>query len=67
MKADRPHKFNSIASPKFGKYKCKVTKNMFRALLCSSTGRHNCIIEHLVSSHFLGGLLVHNPLPVIVG
>jgi len=27
MKADRLHKFNSLALPKFVKYKNKVTKN----------------------------------------
>jgi len=49
MKADRLHKFNSLALPKFGKH--KVTKNMFRAQFCSLSGRQNCIIQHLVSSH----------------
>jgi hypothetical protein len=29
----------------------------FRALLCSSSGQ-NCIIQHLVSSHTVGGRLV---------
>ena len=28
---------------------------MFRALLCSSPGGQNCIIQHLVSSHSVGG------------
>ena len=28
---------------------------MFRALLCSSSGGQNCIIQHLVSSHSVGG------------
>jgi len=28
---------------------------MFRALLCSSTGGQNCIIQHQVSSHSVGG------------
>ena len=28
---------------------------MFRALLCSSSGGKNCIIQHLVSSHPVGG------------
>jgi len=32
---------------------------MFRALLCSTSGGQNCIIQHLVSSHFVGGRLVH--------
>jgi len=32
---------------------------MFRALLCSSPGGQNCIIQHLVSSHSLGGRPVH--------
>jgi len=32
---------------------------MFRALLCSSSGRQNCIIQHLVSSHYVGGRPVH--------
>ena len=32
---------------------------MFRALLCSSSGGQNCIIQHLVSSHCVGGRLVH--------
>jgi hypothetical protein len=31
---------------------------MFRALLCSSSGGQNCIIQHLVSSHSVGGRLV---------
>ena len=35
---------------------------MFRALLCSSSGGQNCIIQHLVSSHTVGGRLVHSPL-----
>ena len=28
---------------------------VFRALLCSSSGGQNCIIQHLVSSHPVGG------------
>ena len=32
---------------------------MFRALLCSSSGGQNCIIQHLVSSHCVGGRPVH--------
>ena len=28
---------------------------MFRALLCSSSGGQNCILQHLVSSHSVGG------------
>jgi len=28
---------------------------MFRALLCSSSGGQHCIIQHLVSSHSVGG------------
>ena len=32
---------------------------MFRALLCSSSGCQNCIIEHLLSSHSAGGRPVH--------
>ena len=28
---------------------------MFRALLCSSSGGQNCIIQHLVSPHSVGG------------
>jgi len=28
---------------------------MFRALLCSSSGGQNCIIQHLVSSRSVGG------------
>jgi len=32
---------------------------MFRALLCSSSGGQNCIIQHLVSSHSVGGRLMH--------
>ena len=32
---------------------------MFRALLCSSSGSQNCIIQHLVSSHSVGGRPVH--------
>ena len=35
---------------------------MFRALLCSSSGGQNCIIQHLVSSHTVGGRPVHSPL-----
>ena len=35
---------------------------MFRALLCSSSGGQNCIIQHLVSSHSVGGRPVHSPL-----
>ena len=36
---------------------------MFRALLCSSLGGHNCIIQHLVSSHSVGGRQPCSPLP----
>ena len=32
---------------------------MIRALLCSSSGGQNCIIQHLVSSHTVGGRPVH--------
>jgi len=32
---------------------------MFGALLCSSSGGQNCIIQHLVSSHCVGGRPVH--------
>ena len=32
---------------------------MFRALMCSSSGGQNCIIQHLVSSHSVGGRLVY--------
>jgi len=32
---------------------------MFRALLCSSSGSKNCIIQYLVSSHSVGGRPVH--------
>jgi len=32
---------------------------MFRALLCSSSGGQNCIVQHLVSSHSAGGRPVH--------
>ena len=32
---------------------------MFRALLCSSSGGQNCILQHLVSSHFVGSRPVH--------
>jgi len=32
---------------------------MFRALLCSSSGAQNCIIQHLVSSHSVVGRPVH--------
>ena len=32
---------------------------MFRALLCSSSGGQNCIVQHLVSSHSLGCRAVH--------
>jgi len=35
---------------------------MFRALLCSSSGGQSCIIQHLVSSHSVGGRPVHSPL-----
>ena len=28
---------------------------MFRALLCSSSGGQKCVIQHLVSSHSVGG------------
>jgi len=28
---------------------------MFPALLCSSSGGQNCVIQHLVSSHSVGG------------
>jgi hypothetical protein len=32
---------------------------MFRALLCSSSGSRNCVIQHQVSSHTVGGRPVH--------
>ena len=32
---------------------------MFRALLCSSSGGQNCIVQHLVSSHPVGGRAVY--------
>jgi hypothetical protein len=32
---------------------------MFRALLCSSSGGQNCIIQHLVSSQSVGGSPVY--------
>ena len=32
---------------------------MFRALLCSSSVGKNCIMQHLVSSRFVGGCPVH--------
>ena len=35
---------------------------MFRALLCASSGGQNCIIQHLVWSHCVGGRPVHSPL-----
>ena len=39
---------------------------MFRALLCSSSGGQNCIIQHLLSSHSVGGRPVHRWTFVIV-
>ena len=35
---------------------------MFQALLCSSSGGQNCIIQHLVSSRSVGDRPVHSPL-----
>jgi len=35
---------------------------MFQAPLCSSSGGQNCIIQHLVSSHSVGGRPVHSSL-----
>jgi len=35
---------------------------MFRALLCSSSGYQNCIIQYLLSSHSVGGPPVHRIL-----
>jgi len=35
---------------------------MFRALLCSSSGGQNCIIQHLVSSHSVGDRPVHGTI-----
>jgi len=32
---------------------------MFRTLLCSTTGGQNCIIQHLASSHTVGGRPMH--------
>jgi len=37
--------------------------HMFRALLCLSSGGQNCIIQHLVSLHSVGGRSAHSPLP----
>jgi len=33
--------------------------DMFRALLCSSSGGQNCFIQHLISPHSVGGRPVH--------
>ena len=38
---------------------------MFRALLCLSSGGQNCIIQHLVSPHSVGGRPVYNGRPVL--
>jgi len=35
--------------------KCVIFLYMFWALLCSSSGGQNCIIQHPVSSHSVGG------------
>ena len=32
---------------------------MFLALLCTSSGGQNCVIQHLVSSHTVDGRSVH--------
>ena len=40
-----------------------VCLSMFRALLCSSSGFKNCIIQHLVSSHSVGGRPAHTCTP----
>jgi len=40
-------------------YKFIIFLYMFRALLCSSSGGQNCIIQHLVSSHSVGRRPVH--------
>jgi len=43
--------------------------SMFRTLLCPSSGGQNCIVQHLVSSHSVGGRPVRrlgedcSPLP----
>ena len=34
---------------------------MFQALLCSSSGAQNCIIQHLLSSHSVGGRQARRP------
>jgi len=39
---------------------------MFRALLCSSSGGQNCILQHVVSSHYVGGHLYSVTIPVAV-
>ena len=39
-----------------------VSLYMFRALLCSSSGGQNFIMQHLVSSQTVGGRPVHSPL-----
>jgi len=36
---------------------------MFRTLLCSSSGGQNCIIQHLLSSHSVGGRPVRTCAP----
>ena len=35
---------------------------MFRAMFCSALGGQNCIIQHLVSSHSVGGRPVRSPV-----
>jgi len=44
---------------KFLLYTFIICLYMFRALLCSSSGGQNCIIQHLVLSHCVGGRPVH--------
>ena len=66
MKADRLHKFSSLALPKLENTK-QTKKNMIRALLCSSSGGQICITLHVVSSHSVGGRPVRSSLSIIVG
>jgi len=43
----------------YNKFIIRVFLYMFRALLCSLSGGQNDIIQHLVSSHSVGGRPVH--------
>jgi len=63
MKADRLHKFNSLALPKFGKHKKKLTKTCFEH--CCRTSKLYYTASSVITH--IGGRPMHSPISIIVG